>query len=533
MGIPSYFSYIVHNHRKILKRLNKGSISVNNLYIDSNSLIYDSIYEILEQYKDNKTFENLLINNVCNKIEDYITILNPDDTVIIAFDGVAPVAKLEQQRTRRYKSQFIETVNMKLNPEKEKLPWNKTAITPGTAFMDKLNKDVALYFQINKGKLPCKNIIVSGSDIAGEGEHKIFEYIRSNSIRHKDQKSVIHGLDADLIMLCLNHLHISRNIHLYRETPHFIKNISSDLDPDETYLINIHELADNIANDLTGNKNLSDDKKLQIVHDYIFVCLFLGNDFMPHFPCMNIRTTGIEILLGAYKNICGSKGKFLLQENKIIWKNVREFISYLSQDENLYLREEYKARNKMEKRYIPNRSPEEKVNYFNLVPIKEREIEKYINPFESHWEERYYKMLFDIEITDERRKQISINFLEALEWNISYYTRGCKDWNWCYKYHYPPLLKDLSKFVPYFDTEFVECKQKNPVSSYTQLAYVLPRNSLDLLPFSIRQKLLIDYSEWYQLDFRFKWSFCKYFWESHIDMPEIDIEKIKLITEIK
>ena len=54
---------------------------------------------------------------MCGKIENYVNILKPDDTVIIAFDGVAPVAKLEQQRTRRYKSQFIETTNMKLNPE--------------------------------------------------------------------------------------------------------------------------------------------------------------------------------------------------------------------------------------------------------------------------------------------------------------------------------------------------------------------------------------------------------------------------------
>ena len=94
MGIPSYFSYIVQNHKKILKRLNKQSVSVNNLYIDSNSLIYDSIYEIVERYKDDKTFENLLISNVCSKIENYINILKPDDTVIIAFDGVAPVAKI-------------------------------------------------------------------------------------------------------------------------------------------------------------------------------------------------------------------------------------------------------------------------------------------------------------------------------------------------------------------------------------------------------------------------------------------------------
>ena len=137
----------------------------------------------------------------------------------------------------------------------------------------------------------------------------------------------------------------------------------------------------------------------------------------------------------------------------------------------------------------------------------------------------------NFEINDERRKQVCVNFLEALEWNITYYTTGCKNWNWYYKYDYAPLLKDLSKFVPYFDTEFVQFEKSNPVSSYTQLAYVLPRNSLELLPFKIKQSLLLNHNDWYRLDFKFKWSFCKYFWESHIDMPEIDINKLKLITE--
>ena len=46
MGIPGIFSHIVKNYSKILKKLSKNTIPVNNLYLDSNSVIYDAVHNI-------------------------------------------------------------------------------------------------------------------------------------------------------------------------------------------------------------------------------------------------------------------------------------------------------------------------------------------------------------------------------------------------------------------------------------------------------------------------------------------------------
>ena len=131
MGIPSYFSHIVRNHSEIIKRLNKLK-SINNLYIDSNSIIYDTLRIISKEYNGNdEDFEDLLIQGVIKKLDEYIEFIKPNGVVFIAFDGVAPVAKLEQQRTRRYKSYLLGKIKSQLDSTVQNV-WDKTAITPGT-----------------------------------------------------------------------------------------------------------------------------------------------------------------------------------------------------------------------------------------------------------------------------------------------------------------------------------------------------------------------------------------------------------------
>ena len=96
MGLPGYFSFLVKNHPTIIKKL---LIQCNHLFLDSNSIIYDAVHS-------GEITSSAIISKVISKIEEYILLISPDTTIYIGFDGVCPVAKLEQQRDRRYKSWY-------------------------------------------------------------------------------------------------------------------------------------------------------------------------------------------------------------------------------------------------------------------------------------------------------------------------------------------------------------------------------------------------------------------------------------------
>jgi 5'-3' exonuclease len=576
MGIPSYFSYIVKNHIAIIKKYVPSVIPVHNLYMDCNSIIYDVIHSMVDKNSTNK----MIISAVIEKIEKYVQTIEPSKLVFIAFDGVAPVAKLEQQRIRRYKSHFQNEMTKKVFGRTED-SWNTAAITPGTEFMKELNAGIIEYYSSNsacsrsrgqvgdrrnsacsrfggdiggevgskvegeiggrlEGKVgggrvencrSCSYIISTSADV-GEGEHKLFHHIRANPLA-MSETSVVYGLDADLIMLAINHLPISPQIYLFRETPEFIKSIDKSLEPGESYLMDIPLLAETINQSMSETYvpgNLENSR----VYDYIFLCFFLGNDFMPHFPALNIRTGGIDKLLNAYKATIGLKnGSVLTDGSKIYWKNVRILVQHLASLEEDYIKNEMKGRDKREKyaANAPEETPEQRYQKFESIPTYERQTEKYINPFKEGWQSRYYTSLFKLEINDERRKQIALNYMQGLEWTMKYYTSGCPDWRWHYQHNYPPLLQDLVKFIPVFDTEFVPSLTdlaNRPVQELVQLMYVLPRQSLHLLPKDLFEKM--DMSN-YPTDCDFVWAYCRYFWESHVELPELDLEELNNICK--
>ena len=639
MGIPSYFSNIVKQHKNVIKKL-IGLPRIHNLYLDTNGLIYDAVRVVGSNrgMSDNE-YEARLIQTVCEKLNEYLAIFQPSDKVFIAFDGVAPVAKLNQQRERRYKSWFTSVVektitqkNALLEPPALCAPvintahkaWNTSAITPGTAFMTKLNTQMNDYCA-EKARVIGATVeyIYSGSDIPGEGEHKIFEYIRDNARYHKDTTTLIYGLDADLIMLCLNHLHVSDKIYLYRDTPEFIQSLDSTLSSTDQYYLDIPEFAcslEAVMRETTaaavrggGGAYISDAKTeakaaasaasasatkpritpevIAAIDDYIVMAFMLGNDFMPHFPSLNLRTNGMTVLLQTYANMFRESKEYLVERKggrpTIVWKTMRAFIALLAETEHNRFMNEHKTRDRQGKQrfgggsgggakmaaagglghsaadaerpivaavdireltkiacdrvvqMVGNIERCHSLTEFMCIPMQERAVERYIDPFRENWEYRYYDALFGVDIYAKNRsgegrgvdrlQMICVNYIEGLEWTMRYYSTGCVDWRWTYKYPYAPLLVDLMRYMPHMDTAlFPEgTPVKNPVRDLVQLCYVLPMSGHGLLPPVLADKLKRTYSHYYCDKLDFKWSYCKYFWEAHTELPHIRIAELE------
>jgi 5'-3' exoribonuclease 1 len=579
MGIPSFFNYIIKSHKTIFKK-RKSIKHVDNLYFDSNSIIYDCVRNTPMNKDENiLVYEMRLYNSICEKINSYIETIQPSKIIILAFDGVAPFAKIEQQRTRRYKSTIIKNIEeqikktytniddkrvsqgqeteQEIQQKPETTKWDQTAITPGTTFMDNLELYLKKYYNTysKTHKNRFEKIIVSGPNEKGEGEHKLFNFIRENETYHNNTTTCIYGLDADLIMLCLNHIWTTKELYLFREKPSFHTDLDEDFDNDELCFMDIHNLSQDIFESMissvnktksTNNINIIKNK----LNDFIFITFMLGNDFLPHFPSINIRTNGIQILLETYTQTI-KDNETICQDNKIQWKLFKKIIEVLSKNEETYIRHEYSTLIKQYKRNImihkqnntnldtyitketQKETPEYMLQQFLHYPSSNRDIELYIDPYKQGWKNRYYESLLHFDtLTNDKIKQVCMNYLEGLEWSYMYYKYGCVDYKWKYNYMYPPLLIDILNYIPYFETNFFDLSSNpdkikqhthtNDIHKYTQLSYVLPYECLYLLPEKIKTHMKINYKNNY-ITHQFYWAFSKYFWESHVDMPYIDI----------
>jgi 5'-3' exonuclease len=517
MGVPAFFRKLTKKHKIITFTNNR---KIDYLYIDANCLFHPQCFLELEQNID-ETNINILNSKMFIRIIAYIDklidIVKPNKFTFIAVDGVAPLAKINQQRVRRfantnnYKHRIMLKHNIKFNDK-----WSNIVITPATQFMYDLNEKLLAHFKNNK------KIIYSSYLENGEGEHKILQHMKSIDYKEQDN-CVIYGLDADLIFLAL--ASNKSNIFLLRET----NQVTNDTQDNFCY-VNIDHMKSCIR-----KENINTD-------DYIFICYFLGNDFLPHLPSIDININGYELLLGVYLEIYDKLLVNLIIRNKnkisINHQFLLEFIERLSSYENIFFKKdlpEYLAYKRQQKCYETELYKKEIWEYENLRNVKIIDNIKLNNP---GFKERYYEHYFHIETkTDELKSKICHNYLEGLVWVANYYFLECNSWRWQYKYTHPPFLSDIYNYLKMKDiNKDFNIMNSKAINMNTQLLCVIPPQFSHVLPQKIRHlnssidSPIIDmFPMMYKLDMINKTQLYKCI----PILPYLDIDRVEKAIDIK
>jgi len=316
MGIPGCFVKYTRKYPETIKR--EKLPMIDSIHVDYNCGIHPCCRERASkgyQHSRKEMCEKHMIADCIEYLMKLVAYARPRRLVNVVIDGVAPRAKMMQQRYRRFKSHKDKetdreirerlTANGYVNPSQSKdqfqdEKWDTNAITPGTIFMDKLAEAIRNYVKTsNDPQLQSLTFIFSDSNQPGEGEHKILEYLRNNSCDiTPGENVVIYGLDADLMMLSMVS-HINQ-IFLLRESIEFGKEFASEtvqfcyLDIDLLKFSILTDIKERIPYDMGMSE------QIQLVDDYIFLCFMIGNDFVPNLPPLNIKEGGLDILVDVY-----------------------------------------------------------------------------------------------------------------------------------------------------------------------------------------------------------------------------------------
>jgi 5'-3' exoribonuclease 1 len=339
------------------------------------------------------------------------------------------------------------------------------SITPGTKFMDHLTKYIDWYIRKSISedeKWQNIEVIFSNEKACGEGEHKVLNFIRYYG--DKNETYCIHGLDADLIMLSLG-THLP-NFYILREDLY---------DPtNEYFLINVGEVHDNLAALIKWESDKYVFHKETAVNDFIFLCFMVGNDFLPHIPSIEIIESGIELILEVYKEVGCSYGHITTkigEKIKFIPSSMKAFLGTIGHHEKRNF--EHKLRKKesfFKDTLLEQCAIQESSGKWNV------DIEKY--------KKEYQKKCFQ---TDYSMEKICHEYLEGMQWVLSYYTTGVPNWKWHYHHHYAPTSSILASHIDTFN--FTVYKISTPTTPFQQLLCVLPPKSAKLIPYPLNNLL--------------------------------------------
>ncbi|XP_014895007.1 5'-3' exoribonuclease 2 [Poecilia latipinna] len=419
MGVPAFFRWLSRKYPSIIvhcveekgkecngvripvdtTKPNPNEVEFDNLYLDMNGIIHPCTHP---EDKPAPKNEDEMMVAIFEYIDRLFNIVRPRRVLYMAIDGVAPRAKMNQQRSRRFraskegaelteeKNRMREEIIQRggyLPSEEIKERFDSNCITPGTEFMDNLAQCLRYYVAERLSNDPgWKNVAVFLSDasVPGEGEHKIMDFIRRQRAQPNHDPNTHHclcGADADLIMLGLathepNFTIIReefkpnkpRPCSLCNQTGHEIKDCQGvarqkqgehdefagamPAAEQEFIFIRLCVLREYLSRELTMASLPFPFDFERSVDDWVFMCFFVGNDFLPHLPSLEIREGAIDRLVNIYKDVVHKTGGYLTQNGFVNLERVEMIMQAVGvAEDNIFKKrkeddENFKRRNK-------------------------------------------------------------------------------------------------------------------------------------------------------------------------------------------
>ena len=512
MGIPSFYRHLLRHNAKAYAAGSYKSLGVpevSHFMLDFNCIIYAAMKTL--KVVTTEPYEVGLRREVGVWLERLIDIVDPKHEVFIAVDGPVPLAKIHQQRLRRFKSIWLRQRDTGLRSELG-LPavaegWDRNAITPGTAFMNEMNRFLANWIAAKKSQ--GLRYFLSGSDEAGEGEHKIMRRLAGMT----GKNVIVYGLDADLILLGMLHADLTGNrILLCRENGEGTVTDVAEL--------TIQFFDPTAVLETMWNTHCKDGTSRSVwLRDYIAIMSVLGNDFMPHSLGWTIRDDAISFILEGLEYVCMMEKKRLTMDGKINIAVLRRFFVWCSDEESKRVGKWLKQKQ-------------------NFYPPALKQIEPFARAVEEAESEPMIRQTEMFLLEDGRLSQnwralletyhfsstaqadaAATEFIRGFSWVYAYYLDSTSvDVNWYYPWSSAPTFYTLARVLGRMETLPLPLGSTPPVSAITQLVMVLPQQSHSLLPVSVAWRLE-KYFEYLPKSFNLEFFGKRFLWECEPIIP--------------
>ena len=508
MGIPFYFAQLVRKHGSQITRRGGQPPPCDWLCFDFNCLIHSAAGAAA---RAGATDYGAVFAAMRAHTLGIVRRVRPERGVMLCVDGVPPLAKMYQQRKRRYMGVKERRAGARAGW------WNPNVVTPGTAFMERLDTELADLCASLRAELGAGvTVDCSSWREDGEGEHKIFERLRGAGVP-PGSRVVIHGLDADMIMLSM--LHPELEITLMRE----------DDGPGATarplMWVDIGVLRGLVSAEARGG-----------VLDYVVLCMLAGNDFLPPVSYMSIRNNDVAMLVRRYAEWHGRTSRRLVRGepdgrgNHVDFEALADFLAGLAADEDALMRaahERYFSA-RVPRLQDPSAAAEHRWKHYPVLHKQAELAGMFREP--AGWRGVYSEALMDAPAG-----AVATQYLEGLEWNVRYYlNHRTPPAQWFYEHTHGPTFLDLRNQIvggggPARGWETPYTLDGLDITPTLQLACVIPPTDAVLLPPAAR-RVQADVSlgcvHMFPDDFRVPTYLRALVWECHPRLPPIDLRRV-------